>query len=266
MFRIFSKGTGATGTNESAELRKKLDHLGIRDRDLRKYELASVIMPDTNLKEFANILDSSASQLGQDIFALAALGFKNGLSFVEFGAADGLSHSNSLLLERRYHWSGALAEPNSDFFLKLEENRPNCYVSDRAIFSVSGSEVSFSNAHLLSTITQFVNSDRHVRRIKEVSKVVTQSFEDFLQDAGFDNYVDFVSIDTEGSELQILDNFDFSTFQFGAMCIEHNYTDAQKGLSSLLEKNGYVPVLKKFSRQDIWAVPKGHPFATLYSE
>jgi hypothetical protein len=51
------------------------------------------------------------SQLGQDIFALDFADFKIGGTFLEIGAADGVTLSNTYLLEKRFGWTGVLCEP-----------------------------------------------------------------------------------------------------------------------------------------------------------
>lgn len=66
---------------------------------------------------------SSRSQLGQDIFAWLESGCKREGYFVEVGAADGLEHSNTYLLEKEFGWSGLLAEPSLLQRDALERNR-----------------------------------------------------------------------------------------------------------------------------------------------
>jgi hypothetical protein len=56
-------------------------------------------------------LRDSKSQLGQDIFALFTSNFKTGGTFLEIGAADGITLSNSYILEKYFGWTGVLCEP-----------------------------------------------------------------------------------------------------------------------------------------------------------
>jgi hypothetical protein len=49
--------------------------------------------------------------------------------------------------------------------------------------------------------------------------------------------IDFLSIDTEGSEFKILKNFNFEAYKFRVICIEHNYiSKIRKKISMLLKK------------------------------
>src|ERR1700722_3302200 len=64
-----------------------------------------------------------ASQYGQDLFALEILGGMRGGFFLDSGAADGVSASNTLLLERSFGWRGICIEPNRSLFSKLTRNR-----------------------------------------------------------------------------------------------------------------------------------------------
>jgi hypothetical protein len=67
-------------------------------------------------------------------------------------------------------------------------------------------------------------------------------------------FVDFLSIDTEGSEFEILRNFDFQSYRFGAICVEHNFADTRGKINKLLLANGYVQVHPELSDFDDWYV------------
>ena len=68
--------------------------------------------------------------------------------------------------------------------------------------------------------------------------------------------IDYLSIDTEGSELEILNAFDFSRYDTSIITVEHNYTENRKKIHSLLSRNGYERVFEQYSQFDDWYVKK----------
>ena len=73
--------------------------------------------------EFSKLAPKSCSQLGQDLFAVSQSQIKRGGFFVEFGASNGLTLSNTYLLEKELQWTGILAEPARCWQQALRENR-----------------------------------------------------------------------------------------------------------------------------------------------
>jgi hypothetical protein len=67
-------------------------------------------------------------------------------------------------------------------------------------------------------------------------------------------FVDFLSIETEGSEFEILKKFDFQSYRFGAICVEHNFADTREKINKLLLANGYVQVHPDLSDFDDWYI------------
>jgi len=88
----------------------------------RNYDLLEYIDPKY-LCEFVENLPFSKSQLRQELFVLGELGFKRNGFFIEFGASNGVDHSNTYLLEKRFNWRGILAEPARIWHKSLEVNR-----------------------------------------------------------------------------------------------------------------------------------------------
>jgi len=95
-----------------------------------------------------------------------------------------------------------------------------------------------------------------------VYKVKTVSLRDLLMTHNAPKAIDFLSIDTEGNEFSILQDFDFNEYTFNVICVEHNYTNARDQLFKLLVKNGYKRVFEKLSKFDDWCVRRDDPIAT----
>ena len=71
----------------------------------------------------------------------------------------------------------------------------------------------------------------------------------------FENYfngrsIEYMSVDTEGSEFEILSNFDFKKFHPSVVTVEHNYTDAQVKLDNLFVNNGYCRIFSELTNFD----------------
>jgi hypothetical protein len=71
--------------------------------------------------------------------------------------------------------------------------------------------------------------------------VLTKKLTTMLDNARAPNFIEFLSIDTEGSEYEILLHHDFNKYLFGYICVEHNYVDENRiKIRQLLESRGYV--------------------------
>jgi FkbM family methyltransferase len=211
--------------------------------------------------EAQEIISNAKSQVGQDILALCVNGLKRNGFFVEFGATDGVELSNTYILEKKFGWTGILGEPGRVWHEDLKRNR-NCSIDTRCVASQSDELIDFAQASnaWLSTIVDFQNSDLHAeaRSNALVYQVKTVSLRDLLRtyDAPFE--IDFLSIDTEGSEYSILRNFDFGEYKFNLICVEHNYTTSRDKLFDLLVSNGYKRVYTELSKFDDWYVRADH--------
>jgi FkbM family methyltransferase len=236
---------------------------------LQRLEASSNVGADIGLllelpeRQSASLLDAlrhSKSQLGQDLFVLSALDFKREGFFVEFGATNGVELSNTYLLEREFGWSGILAEPARLWHEDLRTNR-RCNIETDCVWRESNSTLVFNETDLgeLSTIGSCRPLDPH-RQTRESGKkynVHTISLKDMLNKFNAPREIDYLSIDTEGSEYEILSNFDWDKYQFNAITCEHNFTPQREKIFALLSRNGYVRKLERFSRFDDWYVRAG---------
>jgi len=214
-------------------------------------------LPQRDKEQLLKCLRSSRSQLGQDIFVLSELEFKRDGFFVDFGATDGFHGSNSYLLEKDFGWRGIVAEPARGWHAELMRNRI-CSIETSCVWSESNRELAFVEAinGEFSTIDAFKSADYHDRARKNGRKykVNTISLMDLLKKYNAPQKIDLLSIDTEGSEFEILKSFDFDQYRFGVITCEHNFTPLREKVFSLLTANGYVRKYERFSNVDDWYV------------
>jgi FkbM family methyltransferase len=205
----------------------------------------------------AHFLRLSKAQLLQDVWVLHELETKRDGYFVEFGAADGTYLSNTFLLEKYFGWSGALSEPNPAWHEALRKSR-TAFISRRCIAGRSNGSVLFNNTPLpeFSTIEAYTSADMHAqaRQGGRVVEVETQSLAEFLAAAGAPRRIDYLSIDTEGSEYEILSSFDLASYEIELITVEHNYTENRQAIFDLLTRAGYRRKFERFSRWDDWYV------------
>lgn len=199
----------------------------------------------------------ASAQLFQDLLVLWCLQEKQQGFFVEFGATDGVFLSNSLLLERQFKWNGILAEPARCWHSKLFENR-NCTIDTRCVYECSGLEVDFNEVATaeLSTVSSFAdhNHHSHTRRTGTKYSVPAVSLSDLLRQHSAPGHIEYLSVDTEGSELGILQGCDFSSYRFDIITVEHNFTANREPIAALLGRHGYTRVFSEFSQWDDWYV------------
>jgi FkbM family methyltransferase len=208
-----------------------------------------------SLKEYLQSGRLSYSQNNQDLLVTYYYGDSPGF-FVEFGAMDGIELSNTLLLEKYYGWSGIVAEPLPIFSDKISENR-SCSIEYKCVSNKSGEVVEFYETSFpaLSTIADYAYSD-HWGKTREdhiVHKIETISLKDMLKKHNAPKIVDYLSIDTEGSEFDILSAFDFST-RFNIITCEHNNSSMRDPIYQLLTSQGYKRVYPEISAWEDWYV------------
>jgi hypothetical protein len=180
------------------------------------------------------------SQIGQDRWVQSVLGDKYNGYFVELGACDGVKYSNTLFFEREREWNGICIEPNDLYLPSLRSNR-SCSISNELIYSVEGQELNFSWSEEASGVLD-ENAGPFTRRDHVVKKRTT-TLERVLESAKAPQIMDYLSLDVEGQEYNILSTFPFHKYVFRCMTVEHNAPhvgpEQQRKIRELLERNGY---------------------------
>jgi FkbM family methyltransferase len=191
------------------------------------------------------------SQLGQDRIVDDYLhGKRNGV-FVDIGAYDGVTFSNTLMLERERDWTGICIEPLPDVYAELRKNR-RCICVQACMGNREEREVEFLAVQSEAVWTRMLSGvvseydPRHWVRVdaelnqfggtKSVIQVPMRHLHGLLYEHGIGN-VDYLSIDTEGSELLILRSTILSAIGNPCITVENNYDDPS--IDAALRDQGY---------------------------
>ena len=245
----------------------KLDHINALDQAFEQ----NVLIEDNKdlLSNFINSIRNKKdikSQLYQDMFASFIIGDKFEKTFFEFGATNGIDLSNSYTLERYLNWKGVLSEPSPQWHDELKKNRPYTNTISECIWSESNKELNFfvSAVGVLSSLENFKESDKismpgnTQARVKNGKNIIvkTISLNDVIEKQFNSKSPSYISIDTEGSEYEILKNFNFKKYKPLVFTIEHNFTELQLKIDKLMYSNDYIRVFKSLTTFDAWYVEK----------
>jgi FkbM family methyltransferase len=236
-------------------------HLGRVDPNLDPDFLRALsFIRDASDEEAAFIRDlvsdrTSFAQFKQDLWVLHETKRKTRGYFVEFGATDGIYLSNTYLLERDFAWCGILAEPNPAWHADLSRNR-RATIDLRCVSRTTGARIDFAaTRHAgLGTIAEYVAADGHAqaRRDHHIIQVETVTLCDLLETHGAPRCIDYLSIDTEGSELDILQSFDLTKWDVRLLSVEHNGGRQAEPLDRLMYKHGYEKRYAGYSTIETW--------------
>jgi len=197
-------------------------------------------------------LDLAKSQLCQDFWVVYLLDLLGPTApregfFVEFGGYDGITLSNTYLLEKAFGWRGILAEPAPAQAAACSRSRA-CVVDSRCVWHTSGQRIEFNEVpghEELATATSYESADMHAATragTKRVVEATTVSLNDLLAEHNAPDTIGYGSVDTEGSEYDILAAFDFRRHRFLVLSVEHNFTAARDQLEILLGGAGMMRV------------------------
>jgi FkbM family methyltransferase len=180
------------------------------------------------------------SQIGQDQRVVEIYQGKRDGYFVDIGAWDGVAISNSVSLERSYGWKGICVEALPAEFELCKKNR-ECICIQAAAYSTSGLVLDFVVSEVLSGIRENIDCYLNVKTSDKSISVTTKTVTEMLDENGAPNFIEYLSIDTEGSEFEVLKGIDFSKYSFGYVTIEHNNVEPRRSnMRGILLENGYV--------------------------
>jgi FkbM family methyltransferase len=200
---------------------------------------------------------------GQDFFVLDRVSYKEHGFFVDIGAADGITGSNTFILEKFYKWNGICVDPNPVFMQSLFNCRDSS-VSTLCVYSETGKILPFKFCvdnnqffgwNFRSGLKSHLSSiDQEIDKSFSTINVLTISLNDLLELYNAPTDIDYISLDTEGSEYSILKTFDFNKYNVKCFTVEHAFTENRQPIYDLLTRNNYTRVNVEQSGQEDWYV------------
>lgn len=187
---------------------------------------------------------------------------KNGF-FVDVGAYDGVTYSNTFFFEKFRGWRGICLEPNPAIFPVLARNRSSVNINSCAgqrnemvdFFMISG------YSDMLSGIVKNYD-EKHLNRIeteisvhgglKKIIKVQCMNLNELLLNQAVQK-IDYLSLDTEGNEMEIIESLDLNRIWIKAISVENNYHN--HSIQEYLVRYGY-DLIKVFECDELY-VRKG---------
>jgi FkbM family methyltransferase len=190
-------------------------------------------------------LTQNESSIVWDFFKQARRGV-----FVEVGANHPIQENQTWFLEQQ-GWSGVLVEPNPELFQLLQKQRPRSRVVQAAVGAQNGEvDLLLGINHLHSTLTPLLDDPLSGKKVR----VRLSTMDSILSEAGLAK-IDFLSIDVEGVELQVLQGLDLQKYSPQLILIEEHRRDYTKHF--YLRRHGYR-LVKRTGRNN-WYVPNAHP-------
>jgi FkbM family methyltransferase len=205
------------------------------------------------------------SQIGQDRWVASLFSDGRQGYFVDVGAHDGVYLSNTYSLEVDRGWKGVCIEP-SHHFAELKKNR-RCAVDDSVVYDVSGAKIAFK-VDAQDSIFSGIDADivLHKSRAGQSQERITRTLAAVLDEQKAPNAIDYMSLDTEGSELKILHGAGLDRYLFKTITVEHNYeTEKRDAIHALLAKHGYRRV-RRVLFDDWYIHAASFPAATVARE
>ncbi|MCW1322644.1 FkbM family methyltransferase [Campylobacter jejuni] len=186
-------------------------------------------------------------QLGQDAIAYVIFKGKKEGFFIDIGANDGIEISNSLIFEQ-LGWKGLCVEANPITFEKLKKNR-KCDLYNVAVFSENIGRVKLATTKVSGLDTLELNlTKEHQEKMLLFSnndeikyiEVDTITFGELMESYPMVQYIDFMSLDVEGGEFEVLKGIDFNKYSFGLITIEHNNVkNMENAIIKFMKEKGY---------------------------
>lgn len=191
------------------------------------------------------------SQYGQDDYVVRFFESAKEGYFVDVGAS--LDGNDTLLLEEM-GWNGICIEPTESYQTLIEKRK--CICLNICVGDHSGKVQFMENTGYTRELSGVVdyyceahkgrisNENKHMGGSSDIVEKEMKTLNDVFEEQGSPEHIDYLKIDVEGGEEQVLRGVDFDKYSFGLISIEANYQEEFSACLSLLESKGFIPIAR----------------------
>ena len=163
--------------------------------------------------------------------------------FIEAGGNDGINQSNTFILEKKYDWHGLLIEPVPRLAQLCSKSRSKSILKNMALVAPDnvGNEISMIDLGLMTFVNggSDENSEKriqygvkHTGRNPNTFQISGDTLSNVLLSIG-NPQIDFLSLDVEGYEVDVLNGLDLSMHKPRLILVE---TKSPMEISKMLEE------------------------------
>lgn len=237
--------------NEILELNEKVSNLlEVHNNDVNelnydktwKSSMLNALEEKIEILENNKITNSNYrhfSQFGEDEWIVKNIDLPKKGTYLDVGTADGVTFSNTYYFEKK-GWDGICFEPDPNNFIKAKRYRNN--VINIAV-SNKNETVDFYISDVSSDWSGLKPTDKYTEKIK----IKCQTLSKIIDDNKI-SQIDLLSIDTEGTEIDVWNSLDLNKIRPKIVIAEfNNQGKINQKLFSVIEKSGYKLVHKTYA-------------------
>ena len=228
-------------------------NIGLLQEKLKIYGIKKSIqygISETVGRLYKGLIQKSYSQQGEDLIIDKLLNYKKKGTYIDIGAFDPVRLSNT---KRFYEkgWKGVNIEPDYNNYLKFVKLRPNDINLNIGISNKKDILKFFRfNVDTLSTFSK-QEAEKYKKqgyKLLETIDVEVRTLSSIFSDVLKTNKIDFLSVDTEGYDLEVLKSNDWNKYRPKIVCVEtlihsvNNEKMISKDIIKFLKQNGYKEV------------------------
>jgi FkbM family methyltransferase len=208
------------------------------------------------------------SQFNEDKILSEIFRSKSSGICIEVGANDGINDSTTLFFER-LEWNCILVEPNPGLCQHIRSTRQailyECAASDKNGISTLYIAEGADRAHGVSMLSEDRTALKKINSYGFTGKpvqVITRKLDDILTDIKLKDIIDFITIDVEGHELEVLKGFSVEKWMPTVIILEDNSNFENVVVRNYLRKYGYIR-FKRTGVNDWYAYKKNRNLINL---